>query len=78
MKDLADIAEIDPKARIKHFRKGDQIQRAGDAKAYKYYVKTGLLRSYIIDSKGKEHIFMFAPGRMDHRRFGSHGVQRAR
>ena len=26
-----------------------------------FYVKKGLLRSYIIDSKGKEHIFMFAP-----------------
>ena len=26
-----------------------------------YVVKSGLLRSYIIDKKGKEHIFMFAP-----------------
>jgi CRP-like cAMP-binding protein len=42
-------------------QKGAKIQRAGDAKAHIYYVVKGLLRSYIIDSKGKEHIFMFAP-----------------
>ncbi|WP_205959965.1 hypothetical protein [Flammeovirga aprica] len=26
-----------------------------------YEVRSGLLRSYTIDHKGKEHIFMFAP-----------------
>ena len=26
-----------------------------------YKVESGLLRSYLIDEKGKEHIFMFAP-----------------
>lgn len=26
-----------------------------------YFVKSGLLRSYSIDEKGREHIFMFAP-----------------
>lgn len=61
MEDLKEILNIDPKARIKHFQKGEILQRAGDSKATTFYVKKGLLRSYIIDNKGKEHIFMFAP-----------------
>jgi CRP-like cAMP-binding protein len=61
MDNLKDILEIDPKAQEKTFAKGDIIQHAGDINASTFYVKKGLLRSYIIDSKGKEHIFMFAP-----------------
>ena len=61
MKDLTDIINIDPKAEVKKFRKGDVLQHAGDSRASTFYVKSGLLRSYIIDSNGKEHIFMFAP-----------------
>lgn len=41
--------------------KGQIIQRKGDLNSKVYQVKSGLLRSYTIDSKGKEHIFMFAP-----------------
>lgn len=37
------------------------IQFKGDLNSKVYKVKSGLLRSYIIDEKGKEHIFMFAP-----------------
>jgi CRP-like cAMP-binding protein len=61
MENLTDILNIDPDAKVKEFRKGHMIQREGDSKASTFYVKKGLLRSYIIDSKGKEHIFMFAP-----------------
>lgn len=61
MKNLTDIINIDPKAKTKEFKKGDILQREGDSKVPAFYVKKGLLRSYIIDSKGKEHIFMFAP-----------------
>jgi len=61
MENTTDILKIDPKAKIKNFRKGHILQHAGDTKASTFYVKKGLLRSYIIDSKGKEHIFMFAP-----------------
>jgi len=42
-------------------KKGDILQRTGDLKTKAYQVKKGLLRSYTIDPKGKEHIFMFAP-----------------
>ena len=61
MKNLTNIINIDPKAKLKEFKKGDILQYAGDSKALTFYVKKGLLRSYIIDRKGKEHIFMFAP-----------------
>lgn len=37
------------------------MQRKGDLNSKVYEVQSGLLRSYAIDEKGKEHIFMFAP-----------------
>ncbi len=61
MNSLENIISIDPKAKLKSFKKGDILQYAGHSKASAFYVKKGLLRSYIIDNKGKEHIFMFAP-----------------
>lgn len=42
-------------------KKGQILQRAGDLNTKAYMVESGLLRSYSIDEKGKEHIFMFAP-----------------
>lgn len=42
-------------------RKGQILQRKGDLNSMVYIVKSGLLRSYSIDDKGKEHIYMFAP-----------------
>jgi CRP-like cAMP-binding protein len=61
MENLTEILNFDPNAKTKEFQKGDFLQRDGDFQASTFYVKKGLLRSYIIDSKGKEHIFMFAP-----------------
>lgn len=40
--------------------KGQILQRSGELNTRIYHVKSGLLRSYFIDKKGKEHIFMFA------------------
>jgi len=40
--------------------KGQILQRAGERRTKVYLVKSGLLRSYVIDQKGKEHIFLFA------------------
>ena len=45
----------------KTYAKGDVLQLPGTVKLKSFYVKKGVLRSFIIDSKGKEHIFMFAP-----------------
>ncbi|WP_298539196.1 Crp/Fnr family transcriptional regulator [uncultured Aquimarina sp.] len=42
-------------------RKGEIIQRSGELNSKIYNVNTGLLRSYTIDDKGKEHIYQFAP-----------------
>jgi CRP-like cAMP-binding protein len=42
-------------------KKGQLIQRQGELNSKVYKVESGLLRSYSIDSKGKEHIYMFAP-----------------
>ncbi|MEC3906156.1 Crp/Fnr family transcriptional regulator [Tamlana sp. 2201CG12-4] len=42
-------------------KKGHILQNEGDLNGKVYEVIKGLLRSYTIDQKGKEHIFMFAP-----------------
>jgi CRP-like cAMP-binding protein len=42
-------------------KKGSILQRKGDVSTKIYSVEKGLLRTYSIDKKGKEHIFMFAP-----------------
>lgn len=42
-------------------KKGQILQRKGDLNGKVYQVQSGLLRSYSIDEKGKEHIYMFAP-----------------
>lgn len=41
--------------------KGQILQSKGDLNTKVYLVQSGLLRSYSIDEKGKEHIYMFAP-----------------
>lgn len=44
-----------------HILKARYVLRKGDMHSQAYYVKTGLLRYYSIDEKGKEHILQFAP-----------------
>jgi len=60
MKALKDILENDPSAKIRTCKKGDIIQQSGSLNSQRYFVKKGILRSFIIDSKGKEYIFSFA------------------
>ncbi|MEQ8241353.1 MAG: Crp/Fnr family transcriptional regulator [Cyclobacteriaceae bacterium] len=61
MDDLNDILKKYSNTKTKQFKKGSILQHKGQAATHAFYVKKGLLRSYIIDSKGKQHIFMFAP-----------------
>ena len=61
MENHPNIFGLDPNAKTRHYKKGEIIQRKGEVSTRTFYVKQGLLRSYIIDSKAKEHIFMFAP-----------------
>lgn len=53
--------ELKKKIEHKSIKKGTLLQSKGDTLLKGFYVKSGLLRSYVIDEKGKEHIFMFAP-----------------
>ncbi|MEY4874942.1 MAG: hypothetical protein RL708_91 [Bacteroidota bacterium] len=46
---------------IKSISKGEVLLRKNDISSKSFFVKKGCLRSYSIDEKGKEHIFMFAP-----------------
>lgn len=47
--------------KVKKFEKNEIVQYKGDILKYGFFVGKGLLRSYSIDSKGKEHIIQFAP-----------------
>lgn len=51
---------INQDLKTKSYFKGDILQRGGQAHTEVFIVKKGLLKSYIIDEKGKEHIYMFA------------------
>lgn len=51
----------DPNPQIKFFKKGTILQNKGEVHLKAFYIKKGLVRSYTIDSKGKQHVFMFAP-----------------
>ncbi|MFY8108294.1 MAG: Crp/Fnr family transcriptional regulator [Bacteroidia bacterium] len=42
-------------------KKGEVLVEAGKPSKEAFYVIKGCLRSYIIDDKGKEHIYQFAP-----------------
>ncbi|MEM8901875.1 MAG: Crp/Fnr family transcriptional regulator [Bacteroidota bacterium] len=44
-----------------HVKKGEFLQRGGELNTKVYRVHSGLLRSFCVDEKGREHIFMFAP-----------------
>lgn len=54
------ILSLDSNAKVKSYKKGDILQHSGETNINSYFVKSGLIRSYTIDEKGKEHIFMFA------------------
>lgn len=55
------LKKPDESTTIVSVKKGEILQSSGDFNTKVYVVKSGLLRSYTIDHKGKEHIFMFAP-----------------
>ncbi|GAA4206882.1 Crp/Fnr family transcriptional regulator [Pedobacter jeongneungensis] len=52
---------ISSSLKVKKFEKNEIVQFKGDILKYGFFVGKGLLRSYSIDSKGKEHIIQFAP-----------------
>ncbi|TDQ09828.1 Crp/Fnr family transcriptional regulator [Pedobacter metabolipauper] len=52
---------ISGRLRVKNFDKNEMIVMKGETAAQTFFVLSGLLRSYSIDSKGKTHIIQFAP-----------------
>ncbi|HLP93063.1 MAG TPA: Crp/Fnr family transcriptional regulator [Saprospiraceae bacterium] len=55
------LEKIASLVRTKQVAKGEILLRRGETNTKGYFVMKGCLRSYAIDDKGKEHIFMFAP-----------------
>lgn len=49
------------KLESRFLKKGEIVQRPNELNTRIYQVRSGLLRSYSIDNKGRQHIFMFAP-----------------
>ena len=60
MSDLNFLKSLDS-SKIITVKKGEILVRNGDPSDNLFYVIKGCLRSYIISSKGKEHVFQFAP-----------------
>jgi CRP-like cAMP-binding protein len=60
MDSLEEILNLDSTSVSRTIQKGTLLQSAGAKSNRAFYVKKGLLRSYTIDQKGKEHLFMFA------------------
>lgn len=60
MSELDKILNIDKDSTAKSFKKGEFIQKPDELNANAIFVKKGIIRSYIIDRSGKEHIYMFA------------------
>lgn len=58
---LLSIIQKDNNLKKIEVKKGQILQRKGELNSKVYQVETGLLRSFSIDEKGKEHIYMFAP-----------------
>lgn len=56
-----ELKNQEEKIRRVEIKKGDFLMREGDTCNHSFFVESGLLRYYSIDSKGKEHILHFAP-----------------
>lgn len=52
---------ISDSLKVKQFSKHEIVLSQGDVSKQSFFVVNGLLRSYSIDAKGKEHIIQFAP-----------------
>ncbi len=57
----ADFNLIERRFTPKTYGAGDFLHRAGEIATHAAFVTSGLLRSYVMDDKGNEHIVQFAP-----------------
>ena len=60
MINVEDILNSHLKVSTRTFKKRDIIQTAESHLTPSIYIKKGIVRSYIVDRNGKEHIYMFA------------------
>lgn len=60
---MADDEALKIAADLKHlkFKKGEILLKTGDLCQHSFFVEKGLLRSYMLDESGKEHVIQFAP-----------------
>lgn len=59
--DDALIAEMTTHCQMRSFKKSEFLLSQGETCLASFFVESGLLRQYGIDSEGKEHILQFAP-----------------
>ncbi len=57
----AELQGLLPLLKTKVYPKQSFLLREGEIATHSYYVEQGLLRSYSVDEKGKQHIIQFAP-----------------
>lgn len=55
------IAEFAGNCSTKHYKKGEYLNQPGEICRQSFFVESGLLKQYGIDTNGKEHILTFAP-----------------
>ncbi|WP_369049005.1 Crp/Fnr family transcriptional regulator [Tenacibaculum sp. UWU-22] len=59
--DESEILSIQKNCLIKEYAKDDFLLRNNERCQHIFFVEKGLLKQYMIDAKGKEHILLFAP-----------------
>jgi CRP-like cAMP-binding protein len=59
--DADDIGHIINECQVKQLRKDAFLLREGAQCRHTFFVENGLLRTFTIDDKGKEHILQFSP-----------------
>jgi len=59
--EIESLNEISAFFKKKKFSKGTILLRQGEKSQYGYQILSGCLKSFVIDSAGKEHIIQFAP-----------------
>lgn len=58
---IDEITAIVDSCNTRKYKKDEYIIKTGDTNPHIYFVESGLLRQYTIDTKGKEHILYFCP-----------------
>ncbi|MFT5878653.1 MAG: CRP-like cAMP-binding protein [Dokdonia sp.] len=55
-----EITQMESKFEQRTLKKGDILLKASNTVNHQYFIRSGCLRTYYVDSSGKEHIIQFA------------------